>query len=113
MSSFTMVCWGPALATSAIGAFGAVLAAVIPQAASNAVSIGLFAAITSFVLATAAHVQGWTRFAWAPVIGFAVATLGNVIGNDPLAYGGAFLTMVLVVAHGMQEQRRKAAVAHS
>ncbi|MEW1982453.1 hypothetical protein AB0333_16220 [Citricoccus sp. NPDC079358] len=106
MKHETKIRWGPGLATVAIGAAGIATDSFTPSAGGNAPAIGIYTVILAGILVVAAHAREWTKFAWFPLVGFAIATVGNVIGNDGLAFGGAFLAVAMAVQHSIQEQRR-------
>ena len=64
-------------------------------------------AVLSVALVVIAHVRSWERFAWMPLVGFAFAMSGHVAGAETIAFYGGVLTVVLALAHSIQEERRR------
>ena len=100
MSKQTAIHWGPALSVVLIAVIGILSGA-------DALFLGSLAVILAALLVIVSYVRSWTMFAWLPLVGFAVLTVGHVIGDDQVSFVGAFLTLVMFAGHSILELRRK------
>jgi CHASE2 domain-containing sensor protein len=107
MKRDTVTRWGPGLVVVAIGAISAIVGLTAFPSQAQVLPIVVATAVLSVALVVIAHVRSWERFAWMPLIGFAFAMSGHVAGAETIAFYGGVLTVVLALAHSIQEERRR------
>lgn len=98
--------FGPSLAILLLGSLSIGLVAMGSIGTSDQwVNHGIATVLAATILAGLSYARGWVHFAWPPVLGFLVASVGVVTATDALISIGYGLLLVLTLWHTYQAER--------
>lgn len=101
-----LIKFGPSLAILLLGSLSIGIAAAGTIGTSDQwVNHGIATVLAATILAGLSYARGWAHFAWPPVLGFLVASIGVVTATGMLINIGYGLLLVLTLWHAYQAER--------
>lgn len=97
---------GPSLLIVILGALSIAIASLGSIGSQGQwVNHGIATVLAAGLLALVAYFRGWKKFAWAPVIGMTIASIGVVADLASVITIGYGLTVIMSLWHNYQAER--------
>lgn len=106
--------FGPSLLIVALGALSIVIGALgATGTQGQLVTHGVVTVLAAGLLIAVAFGRGWKKFAWGPVLGMGVASVGVAMGFEPVINVGYGLILIMGLWHNYQAERPRRSGAPS